>query len=137
MDPLSLVASVTAVLQLVGTITSYLIDVRDAAEDRIIFAMELSALNSLLTVLQTRVQESKSGHPWLSTVQALGVKNGPLDQLHSDLARLASKLKPVKGVKKVGSMLTWRLDKMEVLNTLSKIERLKTLISFALSNDLL
>lgn len=129
--------SITAVLQLSRTIISYLIDVRDAIEDRMKFAMELSALNSLLDVLYSRVQESKSGHPWFTTVRELGVENGPLNQLKSDLARLASKLEPGKGLKKVERMLTWKFDKTEVVDILNKIERLKTLISFALSNDIL
>lgn len=129
--------SISAVLQLGGTILSYLIDVRDATEDRMKFAMELSALNSLLTVFQNRIQESKSGDPWFTTTRGLGVVNGPLDQLKSDLERLASKLEPVKGLRKVERMLTWKFNKTEVVNILNKIERLKTLISFALSNDLL
>lgn len=136
MDPLSMTVSISAVLQLGGTIISYLMDVRDATEDRMKFAMELSALNSLLTVFQNRIQESKSGDPWFTTIRELGVGNGPVDQLKSDLVRLASKLEPLKGLKKV-ERLTWKFNKTEVVNILDRIERLKTLISFALSNDLL
>lgn len=136
MDPLSISASIAAVLQFAGTVISYLKSVRDAPEDRIEFALELRGLCSLLTVLHSRLKDP-SDDPWFTTVRALGVKDGPLDQFRSSLVRLASKLKPGKGVRNVGQILTWHFNKAEILDILSKIERIKKLVSLALENDLL
>lgn len=136
-DPLSISASIIAVLQLTGAIISYLKDVHDAPQDRIDFLMEVSGLDVLLDALQKRVQEAKSGDPWLTELQPLGVKFGPLDQFNSDLKRLASKLEPLTGLKQVKRRLTWKFDKIEINDILSKIERMKTLVTFALTNNLL
>lgn len=138
MDPLSITASITALLQLIGTIIGYLDSVRDAFEDQMTrkFAMELYALNSLLTVLRNRVK-TPSDDPWFTTIRALGVENGPLDQFKSSLEGLASKLEPAKGAKMIRKILTWHFDKAKVLAILSVIERIKTLVSLALENDLL
>jgi hypothetical protein len=136
-DPLSVSASIIAVLQLTGSIISYLKDVHDAPQDRINFLVEISGLDGLLDALQKRVQEAKSGDPWLFELQALAVENGPLDQFNSDLKRLASKLEPLNGLKEVTRRLTWKFSRTEIKNILSKIERIKTLVTFALTNNLL
>lgn len=137
MDPLSISASITALLQVTGTIISYLRDVQGAPNDRTNFIIEISGLNGILPILQQRVEQAKLGDPWFTAVLKLGVTNGPLDQLKSHLDRLAVKLKPVEGFKDVGKRLTWAFDKTEVVDTLSKIERTKTLVALALTDDLL
>jgi hypothetical protein len=136
-DPLSISASIIAVLQLTGTVISYLKDVHDAPQDRIEFLIEVSGLDGLLDALQKRVQEAKFGDPWLTELQALGVENGPLDQFNSDLRRLASKLEPLNGLRQIRRRLTWIFNKTEINDILSKIERMKTLVTFALTNNLL
>jgi hypothetical protein len=136
-DPLSVSVSIIAILQLTGTIIDYLKDVHDAPQDRINFLVEISGLDGLLDALQKRVQEAKSGDPWLTELQALGVQNGPLDQLDSDLKRLTSKLEPLDGLKEVRRRLTWKFSKTEIKDILSKIERIKTLVTFALTNNIL
>jgi len=136
-DPLSISASIVAVLQISGVFITYLKDVHDAPHDRINFLAEISGLDGLLDALQKRVQEAKSGDPWLAELQALGVENGPLGQFKSDLKRLAAKLEPVDGIKEVGRRLTWKFNKTEIKDILSKIERMKTLITFALTNNIL
>ena len=135
MDPLSITASIAAVLQVTGRIISYLKEVQDAPNDRIDLIIEVSGLKSLLAPLYTRIREAKSEDPWVTAVVNLGVKDGPLDQIRSALERLESKLCP-KGLKKFGKRLTWTFDKAEILSILSKIDRIKTLVTLALANDL-
>jgi len=136
-DPLSIGTSILAILQLTGAIIMYLKDVHDAPQDWINLLMEVSGLDGVLDALQKRVKDAKSGDPWLTELEVLEVKNGPLVQFESDLKRLASKLEPANGLKEVGRRLTWTFNKREIQDILSKIERIKTLITFALTNNLL
>ena len=139
MDPLSITASITALLQLTGAIITYLKAVHDASQDRITFLVEISGLDNLLDVLRKRIDEAKPGDPWLAEIRTLGFENGPLRQIESHLKRLASKLQPVGGLelKEVGRRLKWLFNKKDVEDTLVKIERIETLITLALTNNVL
>jgi hypothetical protein len=136
-DPLSVSASIVALLQVTRSVINYLKDVHDAPRDRIDFLVEMSGLEGLLDALRCRVQEAKSGDPWLAELRPLGIKSGPLDQFNSDLKRMASKLEPLTGLKEIKRRLAWTYDKVEIKDILSKIERVKTLNTFALTNNLL
>ncbi|MCJ1478158.1 hypothetical protein MMC13_006834 [Lambiella insularis] len=135
MDPLSLAASITALLQLTSTVVSFLNAVKAASKDRARIAIETSNMYALLTVLKYRVEEARLEDPWYTTIRTLAVENGALDQYHSALKLLASKLDTRSGTK-LGRALMWKFDKVEVAEILSKIERLKSLINLALTNDL-
>ena len=138
MDPLSLTASIIAVLKLTGTVLSYLTDVKDSSPERANLAIEASIVYSLLTTLRYRVEKAKSGDPWYTAIRNLGAENGALDQYHIALEQLASKVGPGHHeTKSFTKPLRWKFDKIELSRILSKIERLKTLISLALENDLL
>ena len=136
MDPLSLAASITAVLQLTGTVVSYLNDVKEASKERAQVAVEASMVYGLLTSLKYRIEDANPDEAWYTTVRMLGEENGALDQYQAALKLLASKLDTRKGTK-VGRALMWKFDKVEIAKILSKIERVKSLISVALTNDLL
>lgn len=137
MDPLSFTASIAAVLQLTGTVLSYLNDVNNASKDRAKIAIEASIVYSLFTALKYRLEEADPTDPWYRGVRSLGVDDGPLDQFKTALELLASKLAPGNNFKKFGRTLMWTFTKQEVADILSKIERLKTLVNLALANDLL
>ncbi|KAF6235799.1 hypothetical protein HO173_005994 [Letharia columbiana] len=59
MDPLSLSASIIAVLQLTGMLLSYINDVQNATKDQAQLAVEVSNIYSLLISLRFRVEQSK------------------------------------------------------------------------------
>ena len=137
MDPLSLAASITALLQLTATVVGYLNDVKDASKDRAKVTIEVANVLGLLTCLQYRVKDAKSDDAWYDAIRVIGAKDGALEQYHSALEQLASKLAPGKGIKSLGRALIWSFEKKEMNDIISRIERLKTLISLALENDLL
>jgi hypothetical protein len=134
-------ATINAVLQLTGAIIGYFKDVQDASQDEINFSIEISALNSLLIALRYRFQDAKPADEWLDATRTLTTQNGPLDQLRSDLERVASKLEPVRGVERavesIRRQLAWNINKSEINDLLPKIERSKTFVTLALANDLL
>ena len=135
MDPLSITVSITALLHVTKAIISYLRNVGGALDDQAKFTSEVSHLDILLTLLRARVKQAKPEDPWFAAVLALG--DGPLDQLKSHLGQLALKLEPAEGLKRVKKRVTWVLNKTEVLDILSKIERTKTLVTLVLTDDLL
>jgi len=138
MDPLSVTASVIAVLQLTSTVIDYLNDVNDASKDQARCAIEASNVYYLLTNLKYRLEEAKSENaPWHTAVRSLAATNGPLDQYKSALEQLQSKVTTASASRlhKAGRALVWKFTKDEVAGILSRIERLKSLIQIALEMD--
>lgn len=136
MDPLSLSTSIIAVLQLTGKLLSYLNDVQHATRDQTQLAVEASNIYSLLLSLRFRVEQSNGHEAWFTAVRNLGSENGPLDQLKAALDLLASRAESSHGIKKLGKQLLWKFEKSEMGDTLDRIERIKSLVSLALSDDL-
>lgn len=135
MDPLSITASIIAIVQLTGKLIDYLNDVKNAPKDREQCAIEASNLHNLLTKLRYHLEGGRSNEPWYAAVQALAVRNGPLDQYKHALEQLLLKVSSGSGIKKMGSTLLWKFEKEEVTSILSRVERLKTLVQIALEMD--
>jgi hypothetical protein len=138
MDPVTAVGLAASIIQLINitmTAIKYLNDVKDAPKDRSRLALEATSLLVLLTDLRYRVEEVRATDPWLTAVASLGVEKGPLEQFRDAIETLTRKLKPKTGKKKLGMALLWSLDKKEIDDILSKIERLKPLIGLALQSD--
>ena len=134
MDPLSITASIVAVLQLTHAVIGYLIDVKNAPRDLTQCALEASNLYNLLVTLRLRLEES-SDELWYAEVRALDVENGPLDQYKRALEQLQKKITSGSGIKKIGNTLWWKFIKDEVTSILSRMERLKELVQIALEMD--
>ncbi|KAF2856939.1 hypothetical protein T440DRAFT_438129 [Plenodomus tracheiphilus IPT5] len=135
MDPLSATASVIAILQLSAKVLSYLNDVKDTSKGRAQCAIEASNLHKLLTDLRFQLEEGHGHQSWFSAVQALAVKNGPLDQFKQALETLQAKMTDGGQLKKVKEALIWKFKKEEVDAILARMERLKTLVEIALQMD--
>lgn len=135
MEPLSVTASIVAVLQLSAKVLSYLNDVNDASKDRAQCAIEASNIHSLLLNLRFRLEGGDASQPWYVAVRALAVENGPLDQFKQALETLQAKMTDGGRLKKAGEALIWKFKKEEIASTLARMERLKTLIEIALQMD--
>ena len=130
-------ASVIAILQLTTTVTGYISDARHATKEQTKVAVEASNLYGLLTSLRFRVQEARSSDPWFNRVKLLGAENGPLDQFKDTLEKMAEQMSSSRKRDQVKSALTWKFTKLEVENALKRMERLKSLIQCALTEDVL
>ncbi|OBT50512.1 hypothetical protein VE04_09283 [Pseudogymnoascus sp. 24MN13] len=109
MDPLSITATIIAIVQLTGVIIECLNDLKDTSKDL------------------------SSNDGWYGEVQALAAANGPIDQYRSALEQLKSKFTSSASSRtKIGSALSWKFSKEEVANILMRIERLKSLTQIAL-----
>lgn len=135
MDPLSITASIIAVLQLSTKVLGYLNNVKDASKDCMQCAVEISNLYNLLFNLRVHLEEGSPDTPWYTDVRALYVENGPLDQFKQALETLQAKITDGGRLKKTGKAMLWKFKKEEVASILSRMERLKTLIEIALQMD--
>ena len=110
MDPLSISASIVAVLQLTGTVIHYINGVKGDPKDRQRFLLELSTVNGMLLILQDQAEQARAGDPWSLTLQSLDVPNGPMQQFRAALEVLKSKLAPVEGWSKLGKVFLWPFE---------------------------
>jgi hypothetical protein len=92
-DPLSIAASIIAVLQLAETVIDYLQEASKASRE---WERILNETNSLYVMLN-RLNFQADNPEWDKTMSFLKMPNGPLDQITRALERLASKLKPAVG----------------------------------------
>ena len=137
MDPLSILASVTALATATFQVVGFLGVMKEGGNDRLRVTTEVNSLWMVLKLLEVQL-ESTNPHQeaWLEGVRSLKVPNGVFDQISTSLQRLNTKLKPQTGHRKALQTLRWPLtDKKDVEDTLSQIERLKSSISLVLSHS--
>lgn len=130
-------ASIIAILQLTSTLTNYINNVRKATAEQAKVAVEASNLFSLLTSMRFRVEGTRSDDPWFNQVKMLGTNNGPLDQLRETLEEMVETISSSRKRDQIKSALMWKFTKSQVDEMLQRMERLKSLITCALANDLL
>lgn len=137
MDPLSVSASVTAVLQLAATVIKYLNSVRGADSERRRLLSEIFSINSILITLQDQEEKEAQDDTIHQMFKTLRSSNGPLEQLTNILECLKSKLVPIKGSCSVVGPIIWPFKRSEIKDLLEAIERQKTLFTLARQNDLM
>jgi hypothetical protein len=135
MDPLSVTASVIAILQLTSSVVQYLSDVKEAPKECQECLIEVSNLLGPLITLRYRAELAQSGDPWFEQLRRLNVQDGPLDQYKQALEMLRSKGDMTSGMHRLKERLLWKFSKAEVAMLLARVERLKTLIAVALEMD--
>lgn len=137
MDPLSVTASIIAIIQLTSAIIGSLNNLKGTTNDPAQCAIKISNVSNLLVRLMTRLEEASSDDPWYTEVQTLVAIDGPIDQYKSALEQLQSNLTSTASsrLKTSGSRLTWEFSKEEVSQILSRVERLKSLTQIALEMD--
>ncbi len=131
-DPLSVAASIIAVLQLTGTVIRCLGNVQDATGYKSRLLLEVSGAKGVLETLRDLSQESVHGDPIFSTLSLL---KEPLKHHEATLRRLENVLAPAQGLKKLGKAFKWPFEKGEIVDILESIERQKTLFGLALQTD--
>ena len=135
MDPLSISASIIALMQLSSTVIGYLSDVKSSNKEQQKIRLEICNILPMLSILQDQAQQAENGDEWSSTLRSLSAADGPIQQFQKALERLEHKLAPVRGVKKLGKAFIWPFEKAEIQSILSTIERQKLLFSLARQND--
>ena len=135
MDPLSLSASLAAIIQLSTTAAQYLKEIKSGSADRIRLREEIRGTTCLLEMLQDRVDDADSLGKDLASIRSLRLPGGPLDQLTSALTQLMNKLSPGDRILRMSRALLWPLGKEEVNDLIDIIERQKAAFTLAIQND--
>lgn len=135
MDPLSISASIAALLSLTSTVVQYLGAVKGASKESRKVLIEVSSVSGLLYQLKDLAEREREGETLSRTVRLLGAPKGPLEQLQTALNELSSKLTPVAGWEKTRRALVWPFHMEEIKAILDKIERQKSLLGLALQQD--
>jgi hypothetical protein len=135
-DGLDITSGIIAVLQLTQEVIQYLLEVKDANADRQRILNEITSVHGFLYILKDKAESSNAcDTPLFNTLRTLNVADGPLEQFKSALERIATKVKPERGAKKVYKALKWPFEKGEVKELINAIERQKSFFGMALQND--
>lgn len=129
-DPLSMTASIVAVIQLAGALSTftngYIGGFRRASSERRRLLDEFASLGQILQHLSSH-NDANAG-----ALQGLA---GPLESCRLELEAVAAKLRPRKGARGVWIKLKWPLEEAEMMQVIGRVERYKTLFHFALTAD--
>jgi hypothetical protein len=134
-DPLSVIASITAVLHLTRSVVRYLNEVKDASAACNQLLVEIGTINGLLSSLESLMSDPESDDSWSETTKLLSGENSPLALFKISIEQLATCLAPVAGLRRAGRAFVWPFKKDELTNILATVERQKTLFLLALLND--
>ena len=137
MDPLSITASIPALIELASKLIFFLYSVKNASSDQTKLRNEIAIVSGLLTALDMRRKDTKADDEGFATMRALAAKGGAVDQCKESLERLRGKTNNdnVSRIEKFGRDLTWCFGKNEVNEALMSVERLKSSLGLALTND--
>ncbi|KAI9772157.1 MAG: hypothetical protein M1839_002528, partial [Geoglossum umbratile] len=135
MEPLSVTASIIAILQLSSKVIKYVNGAAGAATERKRLRDEVRSCESILQRLKDEADDADEGKLWLETIKALEAPDAPLYRLGVAFRVVIEILEPKKGLEKALSALKWPFDEKEVEKIFSTIEREKTLLALALTND--
>lgn len=161
-DPLSITASIIAVLQLTQEVIKFCEDIREADSNATRLRNELSSTNEILYQLLSSAAMNAQSHPVLRqdsgqihaksakrapknlggqlsipsrTLNMITQKGGPLDQYSECASVLKKKLAPQTGIQKARTAINWPFQKDEINTLIARIERFKTLFMLTQQED--
>ena len=88
MDPISLAASLAALIQLSTQAAQLLKSIKSASDDRIKLREEIRGTLCLLEMLQDRVDDAELVEKDLASIRSLNFSGGPIEQLKDALQEL-------------------------------------------------
>lgn len=134
-EAFALVGTIITLVQLTGKVTSlsynYVGVSKRARKDLRDLVDELTSLGKVLDTLQDYVDAANP----MQSKAILQLDGGPLQACARELRELQAKLEPEKGWKGVVDSLKWPFQEGETMQRILRIERHKTLFTFALTAD--
>lgn len=140
MDPVSLTTVIIPLIDTAQKVVKFLNEIKDAPSDRDKFLLEAQSSCILLWQLRDRLTAKDTDQPWLRHFTSLVAKDSILDQYQSNLHEIAARLEKLVNKRHFQSFrltLAWKTEKADIEDIFQKIERCKSTIAIALSNDTL
>jgi hypothetical protein len=138
-DPLSVTASLIAVVQLTSTVVSLCYDYRsglkNAPREMKQLTDEVTSLQNVFESILKIVDEDGMEHEHLSTLKLLTKSDGILQSCEIEMKNLGTELKPAKGIKAIGKSLKWPYARGETERRVTRLERLLGSLALALATD--
>jgi hypothetical protein len=134
-DPLGATASIIAIIQLSSDVVKYINGVGGATKERKRLRDGVRACEFILQQLKDDADDTEEGKAWSETIKTLEDTDAPLGRLWVALNVVKAKLEPKTGLEKALTSLKWPFNEKEVEKIISVIEREKTLLQLALTND--
>jgi hypothetical protein len=132
-DPLSISASIVAVVQVSVTVFKYLGDIQSTTRDVGRLKIEIDSLQTVLLPALDHLRRDQDDKAVL--MRFLHAQNGPLRELRAMLESIEKKLSPSAGFNKARRAMTWPFQKSEIADIIAKIERQKTVFILTLQLD--
>ncbi len=137
-DPLSIIGGVASILQISSLVVSLVKAAKGAPNDRQQLLIEINATTALCQTLRDYAEINAES--WIETLRALNQNDSPpLDHFRRSLEYLHKKLalesKTDNTLQVWAQNLKWPFTKSELLELVTSIERQKSLLSIALTND--
>ena len=134
-DPLGTTTSLIAIIQLSSDVVKYINGVGGATRERKRLRDGVRACEFILQQLKDNADDTEEGKVWSETIKTLEDTDAPLGRLWVALNVVKAKLEPKTGLEKALTSLKWPFNEKEVEKIISVIEREKTLLQLALTND--
>ena len=135
--PLSITASIIAVVQITSKVISIYYDYRcglkNVPKGLQQLTDEIVSLRDVLKRLMKVVGEAPPGKSTFLATEQLTKNYGPLAQRRMEMEELEKKLKPAKGFMALDQMLKWPLRESDVTKRLAKLNRFKSTLIVSLT----
>lgn len=135
-DPLSITASIVAVLQLAQQVVSLCLSYRDAAKSNGgVLQQLLDEVESLTDILDPLAKLAGDHGGRKNSIQVLSKLAGAIEDCGALLGILRAELESVliaRGVKKLGKVLAWPIKEKEVQSLLNRLNQRKLTLALAL-----
>lgn len=137
-DALSIIGGFASILQISSTVVSLVKAAKGAPNDRQRLLMEINATTALCQTLLDYAEINAES--WIENLRALNQNDfSPLGQFRKSLeylhSKLASESKTDNRLRAWAQNFMWPFTKSELLELIASIERQKSLLSIALTND--
>ena len=129
---------VLAVLQLTQSVIKYISNVKDAPKECNRLLLDFKYIEGLLELLKETIEEAKNAAEWSQTTAVLSSSGSPIESLKIMLEPFVIKLQKYSsktGLKKMVVAMLWPLSKKETEEIATAMERQKSVLNIAISND--
>ncbi|KAI8660261.1 AAA domain-containing protein [Fusarium keratoplasticum] len=135
MDPLSLTASIVAVLQLSNKATHDLFSAKGATKHQRRLHEEIRGCEGMLLRLLDILEHERLDPARTSTISLLEGPHSPFKRLETLFGSIRVKLAPKQGLARVTSSLAWPFNEKDISDLISAIQREESLLHLMLDND--